>query len=136
MSMTKDVIRKFVEQDYKDCTILITCDNEHLFYHNTSSKPNIVWDWDNGVFLALEVNDQITDQSGHPMQVTSVALEEIQFLTAYIDPSKSLEFINNKFTNNDEKEKCKAILSKARPAMMGPRTLKLRDSDQWGKKDN
>ena len=124
MSMTKDVLRKFVEEDYKDCTILITCDNEHKFYHRAFGNPSVIWDWDNDVFIALETNEDATDQNGHPMQVTSVALEEIQFITAYIDTQTALNFINEKYTEEADKENAKQVLQKGKPEQMGPKTLR------------
>ena len=124
MSMTKEVIKKFVEQDYKDHTILVTCDNEHKFYHRSYGIPDIVWDWDNGVFIAIETNDDAVDQNKNPMQVTTVALDEIQFLTAYIDAATSIDYINKKYTTDESKEKAKEILRKVKPGAMGPRTLR------------
>lgn len=132
MSMTRDHIRKFVEEDYKDCVVLITCDNEHKFYHKAHGNPSVVWDWDNEVFYALETNEDIADQNGHPMQVTTVALDEIQFLTAYIDTIQALDFINNKYTDDAEKENAKDVLMKIRPGQMGPKTLRRLDQNELG----
>ena len=127
MSMTKEVIKKFVEEDYKDHTILVTCDNEHKFFHRSYGNPSIIWDWDNNTFTALEITEDIVDQSGNPMQVTTVSLDEIQFLTAYIDMPSALEFANTKYTDDKEKEKVKGILQKVKPAVMDPRSLKKFD---------
>lgn len=124
MSMIKEVIRKFVEEDFKDFAILVISDNEHRFYHRAKSNPDIVWDWDNDVFYALETNEELIDQNGHPMQVTVVALEEIQFMTAFIDTKKTLEFINSKYTEDVEKEKAKQVLQVIKPGFMGPKTLR------------
>ena len=124
MSMTKEAIRKFVEEDYKDFVIMITCDNEHKFYHNAHGNPPIIWDWDNNVFIALDVNDdEIIDQNKHPMQVTMVSLDEIQYLDAYIDKATAIDFINKNITDETKKEEVKALLKKVAPAMMAPRTL-------------
>ena len=132
MSMTKDVIRKFVEEDYKDFTILIICDNEHKFYHRSYGNPDIIWDWDNEVFIALETTEDAIDQNKHPMQVTTVSLEEIQFLTAFVDTVKTLDFINSKYKTDEQKEKAKLALQKTKPGMMGPRTLrKTLNSDEY-----
>jgi len=131
MSMTTSVIKKFVEEDYKDCVILVTCDNEHTFFHRAHGNPDIIWDWNNETFTAFESQENIIDQYGHPMQVTTVSLEEIQFLTAYVDSSQALEFINNKYTTDEEKTKAKEVLQKVKPGMMGPKTLAQFDPSDY-----
>lgn len=129
MSMSKEVIRKFVEEDFKDFTILVISDNEHRFYHRSKGNADIVWDWDNDVFYALETNEETIDQNQHPMQVTAIALEEIQFMTAFIDVPKALEFINQNYTEDSEKEKAKGVLQVTKPGMMGPKTLRKNIND-------
>ena len=124
MSMTKEAIKKFVEEDYKDFAIMVTCDNEHKFYHNVYGNPPIIWDWDNDVFITLSVSDEIIDQNKHPMQVTMVALEEIQFLDAYIDKPTVLKFITENITDENKKQETLKLLNKVAPGMMGPRTLR------------
>lgn len=123
MSMTKEYIKNFVEE-HKDDTILITCDNEHKFYYNAHGNTPVIWDWDNDAFIALETNQEIVDQNKHPMQVTIVALEEIQFLTAFIDINQTLEFIKEYVTDEKQKENVMKIVQKMKPAMMGPKTLR------------
>lgn len=127
MSMTAAVIRKFVEEDHKNDVIEIVCDNEHHFFDHASGNPPIIWDWNNQTFTALETNQEIIDQNGHPMQITTVSLEEIQFLTAYIDINSAIEFINNNIADEEKKEEVKTILKKVKPAMMAPRTLRKKD---------
>ena len=122
--MTKEVIKKFVEEDHKDEVILITCDNEHKFWHNTKNNPPVIWDWDNDRFLALESNNQAIDQNKHPFTITSVALEEIQFLTASVDIVGVLDFIKEYITDEEQKEITMALVQKCKPAMMGPKTLR------------
>ena len=124
MSMTKEVIKKFIEQDHKDDVILVTCDNEHKFFHNAYGNPPIIWDWANDRFLVLQTNQDIIDQNGHPFEITSVALEEIQFLTAYVDIATALKFINDNITNEEKKAEVKKLLQKVKPAMMAPTTLR------------
>ena len=125
MGMSTAVIKKFIEEDHKDHAIMVTCDNEHKFWHNTSSNPSLIWNWDKEYFIALESNsDEVVDQNKHPMQVTQVSFDEIQFLTAYIDKVSAIEFIKNNITDEDEKEKVKNLLYKVAPSMMGPRTLR------------
>ena len=121
--MTKEAIKKFVEEDYKDFVIRITCDNEHIYFYNASKNPSVVWDWDNNVIYALELNNEIMDQNKHPMKITQVSLDEIQFLTAFPDKTTILKFINEKFTDEDKKKEAKEILQRTAPAMMGPRSL-------------
>lgn len=123
MSMTKETLKKFVEEDYKDYTILVTCDNEHRFYHRSYALPDIIWNWDENTFTALEVHDDETDQNKFPMEVTTVSLDEIQFITAFIETKKALEFIQQ-YPDEKSKEKAKAILQKVKPGLMGPRTLR------------
>ena len=124
MSMTKEAIKKFVEEDYKDFAILVTCDNEHHFYHNVAGNAPVIWDWDNNVFYALDTNDVVNDQNKHPMQVSMVSLDEIQFLDAFIDMNAALKFINEKITDEAKREEVKQkVLRKVAPSMMGPRTL-------------
>lgn len=124
MSMTVDAVKKFVEEDYKDYTILVTCDNEHHFWHRSYGNPSVVWDWDNGVFTALQSHEDVIDQNKYPMQITMVAIEEIQFLTAFVDSAAVLDYINNNYTDEKEKEKAKGILQIIKPGQMGPRTLR------------
>ena len=124
MSMTKEVIRKFVEEDHKDEVILVTCDNEHKFFHNAHGNTPIIWDWDNDRFLVLQSNQEIIDQNGHPFEITSVALEEIQFLTAYVDVVKAIEFINKYITDEEQKKAALELVQKLKPAMMAPTTLR------------
>lgn len=124
-----DLIKKFVEEDYKDCAILVTCDNEHKFWHNVKDVPPIIWDWDNERFLALETTDEIADQNKHPMQVTSVELAHIQFMTAYIDKTTTIDFINKYITDEEKKKQTLSLLCRTAPGMMGPRTLKKNIDD-------
>ena len=134
MSMTKEVIRKFVEEDYKDFCIMVTCDNQHIFFHNAHGNPPIIWDWDNNVLICMDVTDELADQNKHPMQITMVALEEIQFLDAFVDKATALKFINEKITDEEQKAVSKAYVQKAAPGQMGPRTLKkyLNDPEYRG----
>ena len=125
--MTVDVIRKFIEEDYKDCVIQIRCDNEHLFWDHTANNAPIIWDWDKEYFMVIEPNDEITDQSGHPMQIHLVDFGDIQELIAYVDTTTALDFINKNITDETKKEEVKALLSKVRPAMMSPRSLRKPD---------
>ena len=122
--MTTDVIRKFVEEDYKDFVIQIRLDNEHRCFHNVPGNAPIIWDWENENFMVIEPNDEITDQSGHPMQIRLVDFGDIQELIAYVDTTTALKFINEKITDEDKKKEVKAILQKVRPALMTPRTLR------------
>lgn len=126
--MTTEVIKKFVE-DHKDFVIEITCDNQHIFYHNAAGRPPVIWDWDNEVIIVLEPNVVMTDQNRYPMQITQVALNEIQFLTAFIDKAKALEFISKYITDEDKKKETKEFLYKLAPSTMGPRTLRKNISD-------
>lgn len=124
-----DVIRKFVEEDYKDCVIHVVCDNEHKFWDNTPFYPDLIWDWDNERFMALEPNDETIDQNRHPMMITSVDLSLIQFLVAYPNKEETIKFINDNYTDEDKKKKALAIFQKAAPGMMGPRTLRKNIDD-------
>lgn len=129
MSMTKDVIKKFVEEDHKDHVIMVTCDNEHKFYHNAHGNLPIIWDWDNDVFIVMEPTDEVVDQNKNPMQITKVALEEIQFLTAYVDRIDAINFIRQNITDEKKKEEALSLLQRVAPGMMGPRTLRKNIDD-------
>ena len=129
MSMTKEQLKKFVEEDYKDHVILVTCDNEHKFWHNAAKNPPIIWDWDNDQFITLEPNNDIVDQNGNPMQITMVSLEEIQFITAYVDTVTALNFINENITDEEKNKEVKEILQRIKPSMMGPNTLRKNIND-------
>lgn len=122
MSLSKDYIKKFVEEDHKGELIVITTDNEHKYYHNAYKNPPIVWDWDNETFYALESNEEITD-GNNPMQLTAVALNDIQFLTVKLDKAGSLKFINENITDENAKKQAKALLQKLSHSTMKPRTL-------------
>lgn len=124
-----DIIKKFVEEDYKNCTILVTCDNEHKFWHRASSCPDLVWDWENERFMALEPTDEIVDQNQHPMMITTVELAHIQFLTAYVDRIDIINFINENYTDEEAQQKALKMLKKTATATMGPNTLRKNLSD-------
>lgn len=124
MSLTTDQIKKFVETDWKDYTILVTCDNEHKFFHRSKGMSDIVWDWENECFTALETQEDVDTQMRQPMQVTTVSFGEIQFLTAYIDMPKALEFVKEKYTEEGPLNKAKSILQRIKPAMGTPESLR------------
>lgn len=124
-----DIIKKFVEEDYKDATILVTCDNEHKFWHRASSNPDLIWDWDNERFMALEPTDEVVDQNKHPMMITTVELAHIQFLTAYPNKIDIVKFINENYTDEEAKKKAVTVFQKSAPGMMGPRTLRKNIND-------
>ena len=133
MSMTKEYIKKFVEEDYKDCVILVTCDNEHKFYHNAANNPPIIWDWNNGTFKVLQSNQEITDQYGNPFQIVTVALEEIQFLEAYVSMETALDFINENVTDEEKKKECKEkFIQKLAGCTMAPNSLSEPKGYQYG----
>lgn len=129
MALATELIKKFVEEDFKDFSILVICDNEHRFYHRTHNCPDIIWDWDNEAFMAMDVNENVADQQKHPIEVVYVSFGEIQFLHAFADTEKTLELINEKYTDEKSIKKAKSILQKIRPSMMGARTL--RDGYTW-----
>ena len=124
MSMTMETLKKFVEEDFKDYTILVTTDNEHRYYHRSDFLPDIVWNWNEETFTAFEMNDDETDQYKYPIEITTVALAEIQFITAIIDKPKAIEFITGNYTDDKSKEKAKTFLQKIAPGQMGPNTLR------------
>ena len=117
-------LKKFVEEDYKDFAIMITCDNEHKYFYNTKGQPSVIFNWDEDTMTILETREEVNDQNGHPFEITVVALEEIQFITAYVDTATVIDFINNKYTNEDHKEVAKKILKRMKPCLMGPNTLR------------
>lgn len=127
MGMSASVIKKFVEEDHKDEVIMVTCDNQHIFYHNAHMNLPIIWDWDNELLIAIEPNDEAIDQNKHPMQITQVSFDEIQYLTAYIDRNAAIKFINENITDEAKKEEAKVILQKVAPGVMGPKTLQGKD---------
>ena len=124
MSMTKEAIKKFVEEDFKDYSILVTTDNEHKFFHRTKGNPDVVWDWDNDCFLGLENSEDIIGQHTKPFQVTQVALDEIQFLTAFIDVPKALEFVKENYTEEVAIYKAKETIQKCTPTSKIENTLR------------
>lgn len=122
--MTADIIKKFVEEDYKNFIIMIRLDNEHLYYDHVPNNAPIIWDWANECFMVIEPNDELIDQSGHPMQIQLVDFGQIQQLTAYVDTVTALDFINKNITDETQLKEVKAQLQKVRPALMTPRTLR------------
>ena len=121
--MTKDAIKNFVEK-YKDFVINIRLDNEWHYYDNTPQNAPIIWDWDNEVFMVIEPNDRLIDQSGHPMQLNMVDLDQIQEITAYIDTDTALDFINENITDPEQAKVVKAQLQKVLPSNMTPKSLR------------
>ena len=122
--MTTDVIRKFIEEDYKDFVILVRCDNEHLYYHNSPGNSPLIWDWDKEHFMFIEPNDNILAQSEFPMQIHLIDFGDIQELTAYVDKTTALNFINNNITDEDMQKKLKSQLQKLSASMMDTKTLR------------
>lgn len=121
--MTKDAIRNFVEK-YKDFIINIRLDNEWHYYDNTPNNAPIIWDWDNDVFMVIEVNDDLTDQYGRPMQISIIDFDQIQEMTTYVDRIEALDFIRK---NIPDAEKAKPVLdqlSKAISSNMTPQSLR------------
>lgn len=112
MSMTTEYIKKFVEEDYKDYVIKVTCDNEHVFYHNASGKPPIIWDWESETFKAMHCNQEFFDQHKNPLQITAVSLQEIQFLEAYITVEEALKFISENITDEEKIKETKEMVNK------------------------
>lgn len=123
-------IKKFIEEDYKKNSIRVTTDNEHIYYHRAYGMPDLVWDWDNDCFYAMDINLDVVDQNGNPIELTMVSLDEIQFITAFVDVKQCMEFISEKYKDDKSKEKAKGILMKVKPGQMGPRTLR-----QMGRND-
>lgn len=124
--MTANVIKNFIEK-YKNFIIQVRVDNEHLFYYNAPNNAPIIWDWDNETLMVIEPNDELMDQSGHPMQIRLVDFEVVQGLTAYVDTVTALDFINENITDEDKKKEVKAQLQKVRPAMMSPTSFRTKD---------
>ena len=127
--MTADAIRKFVEEDYKDCMIQIRCDNQHLFYDHVANNAPIIWDWEKENFMVIEANDELVNQSGQPMQIRLVEFDQIQELIAYVDTTTALDFINKNITDETKKEELKSMLAKIKPAMMTPKSLRQPEYD-------
>lgn len=120
----KALIKKFVEEDYKDHSIRVVTDNEHIYYHRAYGMPDIVWDWDNNRFLAMDINLDATDQNGNPIEITAVSLDEIQFITAFVNVQQAMNFINQYYKDDKAKEKAQKFLQKVKPGQMGPKTLR------------
>lgn len=114
-------IRKFVEEDYKDCAILVTCDNQHLFWDNVSSYPDLIWDWENDTLKALDFNTETVNQNQHPIMITETAISLIQYVTAYPNTSEVIDFINKSYTDEKKKEKALSLLQKSLPCIMNPK---------------
>lgn len=121
--MTVDVIKNFVET-YKDFVIQIRLDNQILVYDNVPNYPPVIWNWDEENFMLIEPNDEMIDQSGHPMQIRLVDFGDIQELIAYVDTNTALNFINENITDEDKNKQMKELLSKVKGGLMTPRSLR------------
>ena len=44
----------------------------------------------------ININENVVDQFGYPMEIVTVSFDEIQFLHAFVDMQKALEFVNSK----------------------------------------
>ena len=106
MSLKTEVIKSFVE-DHPNDIIMIECDNQHIFYDNILDSPPLIWDWDNECFIAYRSNEWVQTQSKRPVQHTIVSLEEILFLSAFIDQKSYIERVNAEPSYDDE-DKAKA----------------------------
>ena len=124
MAIATEYIKKLITEDYKDCCVLITCDNEHLFYHNSKNQPPLIWDWENELFIAFQTNREIDCQQPNPIEVTYVSFGEIQFIHAYLDTASALEFIKENITDEGYKEQYMDFIKRTKPAMMNDSSLR------------
>lgn len=132
----KALIKKFVEEDYKNHSIRVVTDNEHIYYHRAYGMPDIVWDWDNNRFMVMDINLDSTDQNGNPIEISSVSLDEIQFMTAFVNTNEAMNFITTYYKDAKSKEKAMTFLQKVKPGQMGPRTLRTFGRNQDGTDKN
>ena len=92
--MTLEDIKKFRDEIGKGKPIIITCDNQHMFYENVEDSIPLIWDDSAQTLTAITVNT--TDQyspSKVPMSIEITEYEHIQFMQVLLTTKEALEIL-------------------------------------------
>lgn len=122
--MTLEDIKKFRDEIGKGKPIIVTCDNQHIFYENVEDSIPLIWDDEAQTLTAITVNtiDQYAP-SERPMSIEITEYEHIQFIQVLLTTKEAIELINqykSSFGENADKKYEYAIymISKASQSRM------------------
>lgn len=128
--MTLEDIKKFRDEIGKGKPIIVTCDNQHIFYENVEDSIPLIWDDSAQTLTAITVNniDQYSP-SKRPMSIEITEYEHIQFIQVLLTTKEALELLNQyKSSFGDDADKkyeyAKYVVSRASNSKMakGPYT--------------
>lgn len=108
--MTKDSVIQMREA-FSTSVLKITCDNMIILYDNTGLYPNIVWNDDNEILMALRANTE-TNQDSRPFEVFCTTYEHIQYIEALVNPATAVEWVNENITDGDQKKLANDLIKK------------------------
>lgn len=118
--MTLEDIKKFRDEiGGTGKPMIVTCDNQHMFYENIEHSIPLIWDDDAQTLTAITINT--TDQYSPdkvPFSIEITEYEHIQFMQVLLTTKEVLEVLDmykDKFgTDSDKKyEYAKAMVSMA-----------------------
>lgn len=107
--MTLEDIKKFRDEIGKGKPIIVTCDNQHIFYENVEDSIPLIWDDNAQTLTAITVNT--TDQyspSKVPMSIEITEYEHIQFIQVLLTTKEALAVLDkykNSFGSGEEAQK-------------------------------
>ena len=107
--MTLEDIKKFRDEIGKGKPIIVTCDNQHIFYENVEDSIPLIWDDNAQTLTAITVNT--TDQyspSKVPMSIEITEYEHIQFIQVLLTTKEALEVLDkykSSFGSGEEAQK-------------------------------
>ena len=92
--MTLEDIKKFRDEIGKDRPIIVTCDNQHIFYDNIEDSIPLIWDDSAQTLTCINVNtiDQYSPEKA-PMYIEITEYEHIQFIKVLLTTKEALELI-------------------------------------------
>ena len=94
--MTLAEIKKIREEAGDDKAMIITCDNEHIFYHNVIDSCPIIWDDELERFISFEKNiTSAHSQEKKPAKVVYTSYEHIQFIEVLTTVPEIFEILKN-----------------------------------------
>lgn len=107
--MTLEDIKKFRDEIGKGKPIIVTCDNQHIFYENVEDSIPLIWDDNAQTLTAITVNtDDQYSPSKVPMSIEITEYEHIQFIQVLLTTKEALEVLDkykSSFGSGEEAQK-------------------------------
>ena len=93
--MTIEQIKKIRDDAGTEKAMIITCDNEHIFYDNIKDSCPLIWDDENERLISFEKNmSSNQSQAAKPGRVVFTAYEHIQFIEVIATVPEVIEILN------------------------------------------